>query len=54
MIPFDPEGMQNPEPGYYALDLNAYLNNLKTGFFKDRKPDEKIGKTYFVFRVPEN
>ena len=60
---FGPDDLINPAPGFYALGIGCYtqLNrNLGTvstprvteSWFKGRQPLYRVGKTFYVFKVP--
>ncbi|MFA5158917.1 MAG: glycosyltransferase family 39 protein [Candidatus Omnitrophota bacterium] len=44
----------NPAPGFYALGIGYYMaqqNNFKSWFY-GRRPLYRVGKTFYVFKVP--
>jgi hypothetical protein len=50
-----PYDLKNPAPGYYVLDLPAYIwhqsPGAKDSFFQNRKPDYTAGRTLYLFKV---
>jgi hypothetical protein len=55
-LPFDP---LSPDPGIYAISVTnlwEFLREDKTVFswFRDRKPDDKVGYSIFIYYVDED
>lgn len=48
--------LAQPEPGFYALGVGFYTAQQKNpgSWFYGKMPDRKVGKTFYVFEVPEN
>ncbi|HNX68428.1 MAG TPA: glycosyltransferase family 39 protein [Candidatus Omnitrophota bacterium] len=44
----------SPRPGYYALGIRCYVEQQRSSesWFKNRPPEFRVGKTFFIFRVP--
>jgi hypothetical protein len=44
-----------PSPGFYALGIGFYTSQQKDtrSWFCGRKPDHRVGKTFYVFEVPQ-
>ena len=62
--PYDPEDLINPAPGFYALGIGYYTeinrdqrqatsDKRPVSWFRGKKPLYMVGKTFYVFEVPE-
>ena len=51
--PATQEDFVRPAPGYYMLDVLHYVQEQKKddSWFKNRKPDYRIGSTIYIFKV---
>ena len=51
----DPGDLINPVPGFYALGIGSFMiqqRDLRSWFY-EKQPTYKIGKTFYVFEIPE-
>ncbi len=45
---------ENPVPGFYALAIGSRVNQRKNprSWFRERRPNFRIGKTFYIYEVP--